>query len=141
MSKQQMNGRESEMSQPTLTALTQVAARGAMSVIFLVAGVSKINGYTGTQAYMDSMGVPGELLPLVIALELVGGLSLLLGWKVRISAFLLAGFSVLSAVIFHWNFADQMQSILFMKNIAIAGGLLLLVTGPTHTWSVDAKTS
>ena len=110
------------MNQPTLTAFTQVAARGAMSVIFLVAGLSKINGYTGTQGYMDSMGVPGELLPLVIALELVGGLSLLLGWKVRISAFLLAGFSVLSAVIFHWNFADQMQSILFMKNIAIAGG-------------------
>ena len=129
------------MNQSTLTALTQVAARGAMSVIFLVAGLSKINGYTGTQGYMDSMGVPGELLPLVIALELVGGLSLLLGWKVRISAFLLAGFSVLSAVIFHWNFADQMQSILFMKNIAIAGGLLLLVAGPTHTWSVDAKTS
>lgn len=129
------------MNQPTLTAFTQVAARGAMSVIFLVAGLSKINGYTGTQGYMDSMGVPGELLPLVIALELLGGLSLLLGWKVRISAFLLAGFSVLSAVIFHWNFADQMQSILFMKNIAIAGGLLLLVTGPTHSWSVDAKTS
>ena len=96
---------------------------------------------TGTQGYMDSMGVPVELLPLVIALELVGRLSLLLGWKVRISAFLLAGFSVLSAVIFHWNFAEQMQSNLFMKNIAIAGGLLLLVTGPTHTWSVDVKTS
>lgn len=129
------------MNKSTLTALNQVTARGAMSLIFLMAGLSKITGYSATQGYMDSMGVPGELLPVVIALEILGGLSLLLGWKVRISAFLLAGFSVLSALIFHANFADQMQSIMFMKNLALAGGLLLLVTSQTHAWSIDAKTS
>ena len=129
------------MNKSTLNAASEVTARGAMSLIFLVAGFSKITGYAATQGYMNSMGVPGELLPLVIALEILGGMSLLLGWKVRVSAFLLAGFSVVSAVIFHANFADQMQSILFMKNLALAGGLLLLVTSQSHAWSVDAKTS
>ena len=129
------------MNQSTLTAASEVTARGAMSLIFLMAGFSKITAYSATQGYMESMGVPGGLLPLVIALEILGGLSLLLGWKVRISAFLLAGFSVVSAIIFHANFADQIQSILFMKNLALAGGLLLLVTSQTHTWSIDAKTS
>ena len=129
------------MNQSTLTAASEVTARVAMSLIFLMAGFSKITAYSATQGYMESMGVPGGLLPLVIALEILGGLSLLLGWKVRISAFLLAGFSVVSAIIFHANFADQIQSILFMKNLALAGGLLLLVTSQTHTWSIDAKTS
>jgi putative oxidoreductase len=86
---------------------------------------------------MESMGIPGILLPLVILLEVGGGLALLLGWQTRIAALLLAGFSVVSAIIFHANFADQMQSILFMKNVAMAGGLLFLVAGTTHVWSID----
>jgi len=64
---------------------------------------------------------------------------LLLGWQTRISAFLLAGFSALSAVIFHADFGDQMQSILFMKNLAMAGGLLMLVANGPGSWSVDAR--
>jgi putative oxidoreductase len=88
---------------------------------------------------MESMGVPGALLPLVILLELGGGLAVLLGWQTRIAAFLLAGFSVLTALIFHANFGDQMQSILFMKNLAMAGGLLFLVAGERHAWSIDAR--
>ena len=96
-------------------------------------------GYAGTQGYMESMGIPGALLPLVILLEVGGGLAILLGWQMRSAAFLLAGFSLLSALIFHANFADQMQSIMFMKNLAIAGGFLFLVTGETHAWSIDAR--
>ena len=88
---------------------------------------------------MESVGVPGALLPLVILLEIGGGLAVLLGWNIRISAFLLAGFTVLSAMIFHANFGDQTQSILFMKNMAMAGGLLFLVAGRKHDWSIDAK--
>ncbi|MGD8616766.1 MAG: DoxX family protein, partial [Gammaproteobacteria bacterium] len=65
--------------------------------------------------------------------------AVLLGWQTRISAFLLAGFSVLSALIFHANFGDQMQSILFMKNLAMAGGLLMLVANGPGSWSVDAR--
>ena len=127
------------MNASTATAATQLSGRALMSVIFLSAGVSKIGAYAGTQAYMESMGVPGAMLPLVIALEVGAGLGLLLGWQTRISAFLLAGFSVLSALIFHADFGDQMQSILFMKNLAMAGGLLMLVANGPGSWSFDAR--
>lgn len=127
------------MNQSILNSGTQLAGRVLMSSIFLMAGINKISGYAGTQGYMESMGVPGALLPLVILLELGGGLAVLLGWQTRIAAFLLAGFSVLSAVIFHANFGDQIQSILFMKNLAMAGGLLFLVAGEKHNWSIDAR--
>ena len=127
------------MNQSSLTAATQVTGRVLMSAIFIMAGINKIGGYAATQGYMDSMGVPGALLPAVILLELGGGLAVLLGWQTRISAFLLAGFSVLSALIFHANFGDQMQSILFMKNMAMAGGFLLLVAGGPGAWSLDAR--
>ncbi|WP_455235182.1 DoxX family protein [Thiogranum longum] len=125
-------------SSPT-TAATQLSGRVLMSIIFITAGVSKIGAYAGTQGYMESMGVPGGMLPLVIALEVGAGLAVLLGWQTRISAFLLAGFSVLSALIFHADFGDQMQSILFMKNLAMAGGLLMLVANGAGSWSIDAR--
>jgi len=127
------------MNHSILNASTQLAGRAMMSAIFIVAGVNKIGAYAGTQGYMESMGVPGALLPLVILLEIGGGLAVLAGWQTRIAAFLLAGFSVLSALLFHANLADQMQSILFMKNLAMAGGLLFLVSGATHPWSLDAR--
>jgi putative oxidoreductase len=127
------------MNLSILNAATQLTGRILMSSIFIMAGINKISGYAGTQGYMESMGVPGALLPLVILLELGGGLAVLLGWQTRIAAFLLAGFSVLSALIFHANFGDQMQSILFMKNLAMAGGLLFLVAGGRHDWSIDAR--
>jgi putative oxidoreductase len=126
------------MNQSIVTAGAQLTGRALMSAIFIMAGISKIGAYTGTQGYMESMGVPGSLLPLVILLEVGAGLAILLGWQTRIAAFLLAGFTVVSALVFHANFADQTQSILFMKNVAMAGGLLLLVTGGMHAWSIDA---
>ena len=126
------------MNQFIAKAGTQLTGRVLMSAIFIMAGINKISGYAGTQGYMESVGVPGALLPLVILLEVGGGLAILLGWQTRIAAFLLAGFSVLSALVFHANFGDQTQSILFMKNLAMAGGLLFLVAGGIHVWSIDA---
>lgn len=122
----------------TTAAATQLAGRALLSVIFIMAGISKIGAYAGTQGYMESMGVPGALLPLVIALEIGGGLAVLLGWQTRLAAFLLAGFCLVSAAIFHANFGDQMQSIMFMKNLAIAGGLLTLFASGAGAWSLDA---
>lgn len=119
--------------------LVTSGGRVLLSIIFIIAGFSKIGGYAGTQAYMESMGVPGMLLPLVILLELGGGLLLLAGWQTRIIAFLLAGFTLLAGLIFHSNFADQMQMILFMKNLAIAGGLLFVVGFGPGQWSVDQR--
>ena len=127
------------MNQSIANAGMQLFGRVLMSSIFIMAGINKISGYAGTQGYMESVGVPGAVLPLVILLEIGGGLAILLGWKTRIAAFLLAGFTVLSALIFHANFSDQMQSILFMKNMAMAGGLLFLVAGGISAWSLDAK--
>ena len=130
---------EITMNQSILTAATQMTGRVLMSAIFLMAGISKLGSYAATQGYMESMGVPGILLPLVILLELGGGLTVLLGWQTRISAFLLAGFCIVSALIFHASFGDQMQSILFMKNLAMAGGFLFLVAGGAGAWSLDAR--
>ena len=119
--------------------LFTLGGRVLMSAIFLMAGLNKIAGYAGTQSYMEAMGVPGDLLPLVILLEVGGGLAVLLGWRAREAAFLLAGFSVLSALIFHINMADQMQSILFMKNLAMAGGLLFITAYGPGQWALSRQ--
>lgn len=111
--------------------------RVLISLIFLTSGLSKISGYAGTQSYMEAMGVPGMLLPLVIALEVLGALAVMVGWQTRIAAFLLAGFSLLSAVLFHANFGDQVQMIMFMKNLSIAGGFLMIVSLGGGVYSLD----
>lgn len=116
-----------------------LVARLLLAHIFLLAGFSKITGYAGTQGYMESMGVPGMLLPLVIALEIGGSLALIVGFFTRWAALALAGFCVAAAVIFHRNFAEQMQMILFMKNLAMAGGFLLLYVHGAGAFSLDAR--
>ena len=122
-----------------LANYSNLAGRILISVIFLMAGLNKITGYEGIQGYMDAMGVPGSLLPLVIITEVVGAIAIILGFQTRIVAFLLAGFSLLSAMLFHFNFADQMESILFMKNVAIAGGFLFLVANGAGAMSLDQR--
>lgn len=119
--------------------LADLAGRIMISAIFLVTGLGKIAGYAATQGYMAAMGVPGWLLPLVIALEVGGSIAIILGWHTRLVAFLLAGFSVLAALIFHHALGDQVQFLMFMKNIAIAGGFLLLVARGPGAWSLDAR--
>ncbi len=119
-----------------------LVGRVLMAQIFLLSGLTKITGFAGTQGYMEAMGVPSVLLPLVIAVEVVGGLALLLGWQTRWAGLALAGFSIVSAALFHANFTDQMQTIMFMKNLAMAGGLLILAASPVSgTWSLDARRS
>jgi putative oxidoreductase len=110
-----------------------------ISLIFLMAGISKISGFAATEAYMTAMGVPSLLLPLVIFTEVVGALFIIIGYQTRLVAFLLAGFSIVSALLFHFNFADQVQSTMFMKNIAIAGGFLLLVANGPGKWALDNR--
>ena len=119
--------------------LADLLGRVLIAAIFLIAGLGKITGYAATQGYMASMGVPGALLPLVIALEVGGALAIILGWRTRLVAFLLAGFSIVSALIFHSALGDQAQFILFMKNLAMAGGFLFLVAHGAGDWSLDAR--
>ncbi len=120
-----------------LAAPADLLARALMAFIFIVAGYHKIGGFAGTQGWMESMGVPGILLYPVVALELLGGLAILLGFKTRIVAFLLAGFCVLSAVIFHGDLANDFNA--FAKNLAMAGGFLLLTLHGAGSLSLDAK--
>jgi putative oxidoreductase len=125
---------------PAVSAILAIVARLLASTIFIGAGISKLGaGYAGTQGYMASVGVPGELLPLVIALELGGGIALLLGFQTRLVAFLLAGFCVVAGFIFHSG-ADQMQQIMLMKNLAMAGGLLAFTMFGAGRLSLDGET-
>lgn len=112
--------------------------RVGLSLLFIVFGWGKIFAYAGTQQYMQSVGLPGVLLPLVIALELGGGIAILVGFATRWVAIALAVFSIASAVLFHSNFADQNMFTHFMKNVAIAGGFLVLFASGPGAYSVDA---
>jgi putative oxidoreductase len=120
-------------------SLAAPAGRFLISLIFVTSGLSKLSSFASTQAYMESAGVPGALLPVVIAIELLGGLAIILGWHTRIAAFLLAGFSLLSAVLFHADFGDQMQMVMFMKNLGLAGGFLMMVALGAGPWSIDNR--
>lgn len=118
-----------------------LCGRVLLALMFVVAGYGKIGGYEGTQGYMEAMGVPGMVLPLVIVLELGGGLAIIAGWQTRIVAVLLAGFCLVAAIIFHLDFADPMESILFMKNLSVAGGFLLLAAYGPGALALDNRRS
>lgn len=118
---------------------SQMLARVFLAQIFVLSGIFKITGYEGTQSYMETMGVPSMLLPLVILIEISGGLAIAIGWQTRWAAIALASFAIFAGVIFHNNFSDQMQMIMFMKNIAITGGLLLLAAHGAGECSFDGR--
>ena len=119
--------------------LAQLVGRILIALIFVVAGWEKIGGYADTQAYMESQGVPGAMLPLVILLELGGGIAIIAGFMSRIVALLLAGFCILSALLFHLDLSDQTQMIMLMKNLAMAGGFLFLFASGAGPYSIDAR--
>lgn len=119
--------------------ISDLIGRIFISLIFLTAGINKITGYAGTQGYMESAGVPGIVLPLVLILEIGGAIAVIVGWKTRWAALALAIFCIISAFLFHFNFGDQMQSIMFMKNIAIAGGFAVIFAHGAGELSLDHK--
>lgn len=121
--------------------LLNIGARLLMSQIFIISGFGKLMGYSGTAKYFAAINLPLPALvtPLVILIELGGGLALLFGFKTRWVAAVLALFSVGAALIAHTNFADQMQMINFMKNLAMAGGFLLFVKYGAGAPSIDDK--
>lgn len=114
--------------------LTSLVARLLLAPVFIIAGIGKITGYEGSVGYMEAYGLPGLLLPLVIVAELGGGLAILFGVFSRWAALALAGFCIAAALIFHTAWSGdggQMQQISFLKNLGLAGGLLLLfANGP-----------
>jgi putative oxidoreductase len=121
-----------------ITKYADAPARAGLSAIFILSGIGKLSALEATQGYMDAYGLPGFLLAPTIAFEIAGGIALLLGLATRHVAFLLAGFTLVTALIFHRDFADQIQQIMFLKNVAITGGLLLLAKTGAPGLSIDA---
>jgi putative oxidoreductase len=112
--------------------------RIALSLMYLSSGWMKIGGYAQTAQYMESAGVPGALLPLVIFAELAGGLAVLSGCLTRWAALGLALYTILAAAFFHSHFADQNQMIHFWKNVSIMGGFLVLAAHGAGRFSIDS---
>jgi putative oxidoreductase len=116
-------------------------ARILLSAIFIQSGVGKIMDPSGTQQYMAAYGMPltGLFLIGAIFCEIFGSLSILLGFKARLGATLLVIFMIPTTLIFHTKLSDQVQMIMFMKNLAIIGGLLMVAYFGSGPISLDAK--
>ena len=125
-----------------------LVGRLLMALLFLPAGISKIAGFAGTVGYIASKGVPLPEVAAIIAIivEVAGGIALILGFKTRWAALALAAFTLVATVMFHNYWAmpaeqQMMQQLMFMKNIAVVGGLLTLAAWGAGAWSVDGKSS
>jgi len=125
------------------TNLILLIARVLLSIMFITAGFDKLGAVEGTTGYIASLGlpVPGVTVWLTIALEILGGIAILVGFFTRYAAWALAAFCVITAFLAHYLPADQMQMIIFMKNIAVAGGFMALVAAGPGAWSIDARRS
>jgi len=123
-----------------LEAPAALIGRLLLALIFVVDGWELLANYSGSQGYMEANGVPGQLLPLAILTEIAGGLLVAFGLLTRLAAIALAGFCVLTALLFHRNFADveHLEMVHFMKDLAIAGGFLTLAAHGAGAWSLDA---
>jgi putative oxidoreductase len=103
-----------------------VAAGLLMSILFLVSGIAKFSTVADTQAYMEAYGVPGEPIYPAAAFEISSGVAISAGLVPAVLCWLLAGWCILTAAIFHVDFGNQIQQIMFMKNLVMAGGFLVL---------------
>ena len=122
-----------------MTNIADLVGRILISALFLLNGIFKINKYDGTIGWMESFGMPGILLIPAIILEIVGPVLVIIGYKTKLAAGLLSLFCIATAVIFHNDFADQIQFTSFLKNIALAGGFLILFVNGAKDFSVDKK--
>ncbi|MDO9126861.1 DoxX family protein [Parvibaculum sp.] len=127
-----------------MTAYADIATgigRVLLSAIFILAGFAKLMGAAGTIAFIESKGLPLPQIvyALTVALELGGGLLLLVGFQARWVALAFAGFCVVSALIFHLDFSDQTQQTMFLKNLAIAGGMLFVFANGAGGYSIDRR--
>jgi putative oxidoreductase len=120
-------------------AVAELLGRLLIAQLFLAEAVSKLGQYGLAAAYMAHYGVPAELLPLALAVEILGGLAILLGWQTRIAAAILAGFCLATAAIFHSDFADRGQVIHFEKDLALAGAFLILAACGAGRLSLNAR--
>ena len=117
--------------------IVELIGRIFLSALFLFNGIAKIFYYEGTIEYMENFGVPGYLITPAIIIEIVFPTLLIIGYKTRLSAIVLASFTILLAVIFHTDFSNQMQLTQFLKNFAISGGFIIVFTYGPGKFSLD----
>ena len=122
-----------------MTNITDLIGRILISTLFLLNGIFKIDNYDGTIGWMEGFGMPGILLIPTIILEILGPVLIIIGYKTKLAAGLLSLFCIATAFIFHNDFADQMQFTSFLKNIALAGGFLILFVNGAKGFSLDNK--
>ncbi len=126
-----------------MTKIFDLIARISISILFLLNGIFKINNFEGTVGWMESFGLPGILIFILIfpaiILEIVGPILIIIGYQTRIAAAALSLFCIATAIIFHNDFSDQMQLTAFLKNIALAGGFLFLVVNGAKGYCLDKK--
>ena len=117
--------------------ILEVIGRIFLSVLFLINGISKILYYEETLEYMENFGVPGYLIYPAIITEILFPILLIIGYKTKLSAVILASFTILLAVIFHTEFSNSMQLTAFLKNFAIAGGFIIIFVYGPGQYSID----
>lgn len=128
-----------DQARETLRGYAELLGRVLLVTLFLISGLGKLTAYAGTAGYMERAGVPGALLPLVVATEVLGAFAIILGWRTRAVSLLLACFSLAAALLFHCNFGDEVETIMFLKDLSIVGALLILATNGAGPFSLDAR--
>ena len=119
--------------------IVEILGRLLLSAIFLINGIGKIFNYEGTIQYMENFDVPGYLIIPAITVEILFPILLILGYYTKFSALVLSLFTLALAIIFHTEFSNQMQLMSFLKNIAIAGGFLIIFVYGPGKYSLDHK--
>ena len=126
------------MNERSLFDAGDLAGRILLGLLFVLEAFMKLGAYTDAVRYTVAYGVPAQMLPMAIALELGAGLAMIVGWQTRIAAFLLSGFCVMVALIFHTKFSDLNQLIHFQKDFALAGAFLVVWARGAGAFSIDA---
>jgi len=123
------------------TSVAPLMGRILVAALFIASGMTKLAAPTATQGYIASIGIPEPILAYVAAvvIELGGGVLLLLGYRVRYISLVLAAYCAITALLFHHALGDQNQLFHFLKNLAIAGGLLMVFAFGAGAWSLDAR--
>jgi putative oxidoreductase len=127
------------MDQIKLTGAADLVGRLLLAALFLYDGWIVINNYGATAEYLAQFGVPPLLLVPALILQVAGGLLIAVGWNARLAALALSLFCISTALIFHNQFGDSNEAIQFWKDLAIAGGLLILAAHGAGTFSLDSR--
>ena len=120
--------------------LFDLMGRIFISLVFLLSGYNKIFNYDNTISWMEGFGIPGFLLWPAIVLEILLPIFIIIGYRTQISAIILAIFCLTTALIFHYDFANQMQTIAYLKNFGLAGGFLFIAANGPKAWAIEKKT-